>query len=107
MQSDYLMDQFNVNDVARSLTDSFVEFIDTYKKHRSRRTKSMFLKYIQRKGTFKRIKTDFLINSFAFNCSSKSAPVSVNRSESYKETLTHARSRNRRKTSDPSLSKTR
>lgn len=40
-------------------------------------------------------------------CSSKSAPVSVNRSESYKETLTHARSRNRRKTSDPSLSKTR
>lgn len=42
-----------------------------------------------------------------FNCStkSKSAPVSVNRSESYKERLSHKRNRNnRRKTSDPSLS---
>lgn len=48
-----------------------------------------------------------LKSSFPFRFSSKSAPVSVNRSESYKETLTHARSRNRRKTSDPSLSKTR
>lgn len=39
---------------------------------------------------------------------SKSAPVSVNRSESYKERLSHRRSRNnRRKTSDPSFSKTR
>ncbi|XP_037025462.1 rho guanine nucleotide exchange factor 11 isoform X3 [Bradysia coprophila] len=38
---------------------------------------------------------------------SKSAPVSVNRSESYKERLSHRRNRNnRRKTSDPSLSKT-
>lgn len=38
------MDQFNVNDVARSLTDSFAEFMDTYKKNRRRRTQSMFLK---------------------------------------------------------------
>ncbi|GAB0090163.1 hypothetical protein DMENIID0001_048550 [Sergentomyia squamirostris] len=38
---------------------------------------------------------------------SKSAPVSVNRSESYKERLSHKRNRtNRRKTSDPSLTKT-
>ncbi|XP_037917502.1 uncharacterized protein LOC119655610 isoform X4 [Hermetia illucens] len=38
---------------------------------------------------------------------SKSAPVSVNRSESYKERLSQKRSRNnRRKTSDPSLTKT-
>jgi len=35
----------------------------------------------------------------------KSAPVSVNRSESYKERLSNKRNRNsRRKTSDPSLS---
>uniref|UniRef100_A0A1B0CTZ1 Uncharacterized protein n=1 Tax=Lutzomyia longipalpis TaxID=7200 RepID=A0A1B0CTZ1_LUTLO len=39
---------------------------------------------------------------------SKSAPVSVNRSESYKERLSHKRNRtNRRKTSDPSLTKTK
>uniref|UniRef100_A0A1B0CLQ4 Guanine nucleotide exchange factor n=1 Tax=Lutzomyia longipalpis TaxID=7200 RepID=A0A1B0CLQ4_LUTLO len=38
---------------------------------------------------------------------SKSAPVSVNRSESYKERLSHKRNRtNRRKTSNPSLTKT-
>ncbi|KAL9914982.1 rho guanine nucleotide exchange factor 2 isoform 2-T9 [Glossina fuscipes fuscipes] len=33
----------------------------------------------------------------------KSAPVSVNRSESYKERLSHKRNRSQRKTSDPSL----
>lgn len=39
---------------------------------------------------------------------SKSAPVSVNRSESYKERLSHRRGRNtRRKTSDPSFSKSK
>lgn len=53
----------------------------------------------------------FYIHSFcapANSSKSKSAPVSVNRSESYKETLAHRRNRkNRRKTSDPSLSKTK
>lgn len=39
------MDQFHVTDVARCLTDSFVDFIDTYKKQRRRRTQSMLLKY--------------------------------------------------------------
>lgn len=48
-----------------------------------------------------------------FNCSTislhqqhqqnKSAPVSVNRSESYKERLSHKRNRSQRKTSDPNL----
>lgn len=33
----------------------------------------------------------------------KSAPVSVNRSESYKERLSHKRNRSQRKTSDPNL----
>lgn len=39
-----MMDQFQVHDVARCLTDSFVEFFDTYRKHKSRRTKSMLWK---------------------------------------------------------------